>query len=126
MSAKATKIAVIIVTVILAIVIAWTLATQNYIVMIIAIVLASGIAYTLQKSVKEVICDERTSLISDKAAAATFRFGVPVMGVGSVIIMALKDHLPVDMVSAAYTLSYCACALLLVNMAFDSYYNRKH
>jgi uncharacterized membrane protein len=43
-----------------------------------------------------------------------------------VIIIALQDHLPADMVSVAYTLAYTACVFLLVHSAFYSYYSRKH
>jgi uncharacterized membrane protein len=126
MTSKSVKIAVFAVTLILAFVVAWAIMKQNFLVMVIAIVLACGITYTLQKSVKEVACDERTTMLSDKAAAATFRICVPLAGVGAAIILALKDRLPADLVSAAYGLAYTACVLLGVNGAFYLYYGRKH
>jgi putative transcriptional regulator len=46
--------------------------------------------------------------------------------VGAAIMLALKDHLPSDLVSVAYDLAYTACTLLGVNGAFYLYYGQKH
>lgn len=126
MSAKAIRVWVFVVTAIQGAVVAWAVLTQNFLAAIIAIVLACGIIYNIQMRSKEVACDERTNLLSDKAAAATFRWCVPVAGVGATVILTLKDHLPGDMVSVAYGLAYGACVLLGVNGAFYLYYSRKH
>jgi uncharacterized membrane protein len=112
--------------VVLALVIGWSIVTRNFIVPIIAIVLAVGLNYLLGRGTKEVTRDERTSLLYEKAAGATVRFCVPVAGVGAVIILALQDHLSAEIVSVAYTLAYTACVLLLVHLAFYTYYSRKH
>ena len=126
MKGKTLRVSTAAIAVVLAIVVGWSIVTQNFIVPIIAIVLAIGLSYFLRRRTKEVTRDERTSLLYEKAAGATIRTCVPVAGVGAVIIIALQDHLPDDMVSAAYTLAYTACVLLLVHLAFYSYYSRKH
>jgi len=126
MTAKTIRIATAMIAVALAIVVGWSIVKQNFIAPIIAIVLATGISYLLRRGTKEVTRDERTSLLYERAAGATIRTCVPVAGVGAVIIIALQDHLPDDMVSVAYTLAYTACVLLLVHLAFYSYYGRKH
>ena len=110
----------------LAILVGWSIVTRNFIVPIIAMVLAIGLSYLLRRATKVVTHDERTSILYEKAAGATIRFCVPVAGVGTVIIIAMQDHLPADMVSVAYTLAYTTCVLLLVHSAFYSYYSRKH
>jgi len=126
MTGKTLRIATAAIAVILAIVVSWSIVTRNFIVPIIAIVLAIGFSYLLRRGTKEVTRDERTSLLYERAAGQTIRFCVPVAGVGAVIIIALQDHLSADMVSVAYTLAYTACVLLLVHLAFYSYYSRKH
>ena len=126
MSAKSVKIWVFVVTAVQGAIMAWAVITQNFLAAIITIVLACGIIYNLQMKSKEVSCDERTNLLSDKAAAATLRWCLPVAGVGAALIITLKDHLPGDLVSVAYGLAYTACVLLGVNGAFYLYYSRKH
>jgi len=126
MTGKTLRIATAAIAVVLAIVVSWSIVTRNFIVPIIAIVLAIGFSYLLRRGTKEVTRDERTSLLYERAAGQTIRFCVPVAGVGAVIIIALQDHLSADMVSVAYTLAYTACVLLLVHLAFYSYYSRKH
>ena len=126
MKGKTLSVVTAAIAVVLAIVVGWSIVTRNFIVPIIAIVLAIGFSYLLRRGTKEVTRDERTSLLYERAAGATIRFCVPVAGVGAVIIIALQDHLSADMVSVAYTLAYTACMLLLVHLAFYSYYSRKH
>ncbi len=126
MTGKTLRIATAAIAVVLAIVVSWSIVTRNFIVPIIAIVLAIGFSYLLRRGTKEVTRDERTSLLYERAAGATIRTCVPIAGVGAVIIIALQDHLSADMVSVAYTLAYTACVLLLVHLAFYSYYSRKH
>ena len=126
MKRKTLSVVTAVIAVVLAIVVGWSIVAQNFIVPIIAIALAIGLSYFLRRRTKEVTRDERTSLLYEKAAGATIRTCVPVAGVGAVIIIALQDHLPVDMVSVAYTLAYTACVLLIVHLSFYSYYSRKH
>jgi uncharacterized membrane protein len=126
MKGKTLSVVTAAIAVVLAIVVGWSIVTRNFIVPIIAIVLAIGLSYFLRRRTKEVTRDERTSLLYERAAGATIRTCVPVAGVGAVIIIALQDLLPADMVSVAYTLAYTACVLLLVHLAFYSYYSRKH
>jgi uncharacterized membrane protein len=126
MTIKTLRIVTAAIAVVLAIVVAWSIITQNFVIPIIAIVLAIGLNYLLRRSTKEVTQDERTSLLYEKAAGATIRICVPVAGIGAVIIIVLQHHLPDDMVSVAYTLAYTACVILLMHSGFYSFYSRKH
>jgi uncharacterized membrane protein len=126
MTIKTLRIVTAAIAVVLAIVVAWSIITQNFVIPIIAIVLAIGLNYLLRRSTKEVTQDERISLLYEKAAGATIRICVPVAGIGAVIIIVLQHHLPDDMVSVAYTLAYTACVILLVHSGFYSFYSRKH
>ena len=126
MTAKGLRMATAVIAVILAIVVGWSIVAHNFIVPIIVIVLAVGLSYLLRRGTREVTQDERTSLVYEKAAGSTIRICVPIAGLGAVIILALQDHLSADMISAANTLAYAACVILLVHLGFYSYYSRKH
>jgi uncharacterized membrane protein len=114
------------IAVILAIAVGWSVYSQNYVVVIIAIFVAIGITFLLRKNTKKVIYDERTSLLYEKAAGTTMRICVPVAGAGAAIVLALQDHLPSETVTVAYTVAYATCAFLVVHLVFYSYYYRKH
>ena len=43
-----------------------------------------------------------------------------------IILFALRERLSPEMAAAGYVLAYVACVLLLVHLAFYSYYSRKH
>ncbi len=126
MTGKTLRTLTAVIAVVLALVVGWSIIAGNFFVPIIAVVLAIGLSYLLRRRTKEVTRDERTILLYEKAAGATIRICVPIAGVGAVIIIALQNHLPADMVSVAYTLAYTACVLLLVHSGFHSYYSRKH
>ncbi|MDD5038883.1 MAG: DUF2178 domain-containing protein [Dehalococcoidales bacterium] len=114
------------ISVILALVVGWSITEENFIIPIVAVVLASGLSYLLRRRTKEVTKDERTVLLYEKAAVATIRLGVPLMTLVGIILFALRERLSAGMAAAGYVLAYVACVLLLMHYAFYSYYARKH
>jgi uncharacterized membrane protein len=110
----------------LAIVIAWSITANNYIVPLVAVVLAVGLTYVLRRRTKEVTKDERTALLYQKAAVATISICVPIIALVGIILFALRGRLSADMAAVGYVLAYVACGLLLVQSALYSYYGRKN
>ena len=92
----------------------------------VAVVCAIGLKMLLRRATKEVMKDERTTLLSEKAAGATLRLTLPLAAIGSLVLLLLKDRLSDDATQLAYVLSYAVSILLLVHLAFYSYYSRKH
>jgi uncharacterized membrane protein len=126
MTRKAFGISTAAIAVALAVVVAWSIVAGNFIVPLVAVVLATVLSYSLRRATKEVTADERTSVVYEKASGATIKVCVPAVGLAVVILLALKERLSADMVSVAYALAYTVCVLLLVHLAFYSYYSRKH
>jgi uncharacterized membrane protein len=126
MTRKTLRISTAVISVVLALVVGWSIITGNFVVPIVAVVLAIGLSYLLRRATKDVTRDERTTLLYEKAAGATIRFCVPVAAFVGIILFALRERLSTELVSAGYVLAYVACVLLLVHLAFYSYYSRKH
>ena len=126
MTRKTLRISTAVISVVLALVVGWSIITGNFVVPIVAVVLAIGLSYLLRRATKDVTRDERTTLLYEKAAGATIRFCVPVAAFIGIVLFALRERLSTELVSAGYVLAYVACVLLLVHLAFYSYYSRKH
>jgi len=126
MTRKTLRILTAVISVVLALVVGWSITAGNFIVPIIAVVLAIGLSYLLRRATKDVTRDERTTLLYEKAAGATIRFCVPLAAFVGIILFVLRQRLSAELVSAGYVLAYVACVLLLVHLAFYSYYSRKH
>jgi uncharacterized membrane protein len=95
-------------------------------ILVAAVVCATGLSYLLRRATKEVMKDERTSLLYEKAAGATLRLTLPVAAVVSAILLALQGRVSRDAILVAYVLSFTLCILVLVHLVLYSYYNRKH
>ncbi len=126
MSAKMLRTWTAVIAVVLAAVIAWSIAASNFIVPLVAVVLAMVATYALRRRTKEVTKDERTTLLYQKAAVATISACVPIMALVGIVLFALRGRLSPEMAAAGYVLAYVACALLLAHSAFYSYYARMH
>ena len=111
---------------VLAITAGWSIMTQNFTALVAAIIVAIGLVYLLRIRTKEIMKDERSILLYEKAAGATIRFCVPAIAIGSAIIALLQDKLPSSLGPVSSTLAYTACGFLLVHAALYSYFSRKH
>jgi len=125
MTRKILRISTAVISVVLALVVGWSITAGNFVVPIVAVVLAAGLSYFLRRATKDVTRDERTTLLYEKAAGATIRFCVPLAALVGIILFAMRERLSAELVSAGYVMAYVACILLLVHLAFYSYYNRK-
>ena len=97
----------------------------NLLLAIVTLVLGVLLSYFVKKNVYEIMEDERTSLIANKAsrmAILSFLAIITVLGIG---LLTLKNNFP-EFMQAGYTLSYSACLLLLFYIGFYAYYDKKH
>ncbi|MDM8000885.1 MAG: DUF2178 domain-containing protein [Dehalococcoidia bacterium] len=95
-------------------------------ILVVAVLCAAVLSYLLRMATKEVMHDERTTLLYQKAAASTIRLVLPLAAAASVILLLLRERFSDDVTLVAYVLSFSVCTILLVHLAFYSYYNRKH
>ncbi|MCD6589966.1 DUF2178 domain-containing protein [Candidatus Woesearchaeota archaeon] len=73
-----------------------------------------------KRGVKEVMEDERTHRISEKASRRIYQVFVMGAALAGTILIALNKHIEVG-----YTLAFSACALLVLYLVLYSYYNKK-
>jgi len=126
MTAKKYRMIVAVLAGVLAIIAGWSIVSQNFTALVAAIIVAIGLVYLLRIRTKEIMKDERSILLYEKAAGVTIRFCVPAIAIGSAIIALLQDKLPSNLGPVSSTLAYTACGFLLVHAALYSYYIRKH
>ena len=126
MTRNTLRISTAVTSVVLALVVGWSITAGNFVVPVVAVVLAVGLSYLLRRATRDVTRDERTALLYEKAAGATIRFCVPVAAFVGIILFALRQRVSAELVSAGYVLANVACVLMLVHLAFYSYYSRKH
>lgn len=111
---------------VLAIVISSSIIVGNVYIPLIAVALAYIASYFLKRANKDVTQDERTLQLSGKAAETTLKICIPLAALAGIVLFASRERLSAEMVSAGYVLAYTACVLMLVNLAFYSFYSRKY
>lgn len=117
---------VIVNAVVLAITVLCAITLDRLWVLVVGVVCVTGLSIILRRTRREVAKDERTTFLYEKAAGATLRLTLPLAAIGSLVLLLLKDRLSDDATQLAYVLSYAVSILLLVHLAFYSYYSRKH
>jgi uncharacterized membrane protein len=110
----------------LAMIAGWSITTGNIYIPLIAVAISLGLSYLLKRNVKDITRDERTVLLNQKAAGATIKIFVPLAALCGLILFGSRQRLSAELVSAGYVLSYVACFVMVIHLAFYSYYSRKY
>ncbi|MCW4033968.1 MAG: DUF2178 domain-containing protein [Candidatus Bathyarchaeota archaeon] len=115
-----------ILSLILAIVVTWSIHFGNPILVVVASISVFAVSFLLSRKDKTVRGDERIQLINEKSATATlstYILGITLVGV---VLLTLDNSGSSGLSSAGYTLLYSACVLLVLNLFFGIYYRRKY
>jgi uncharacterized membrane protein len=105
-------------------IIGWAILAGNTIVPIPAAIVAVVLLYLLRRKVNDVVADERNYKIDGKASSLTIKVSTLVIAlIGVVLTAASTDH--PQLKDVGFTLSYCACGLLILYIALYAYYSRK-
>jgi uncharacterized membrane protein len=126
MTARQLGIIRAIIAFVLSIIAVWSVAIENSIPLFIAVILAIAVTMLSRKATTEVLQDERTVMLYARASRAAMSIMLPVAALAAIAVIIMREHLPHDVVTAAYTVSYSVSALLLAQVAFYYYYGRKH
>ena len=92
---------------------------------VLAIMLALVSAGILRRRLKDIMVDERNLRIYELATGITYRVFTVAAAAISLIAMMLRSSLPEWAFIAAQTLAYSVCVLMLIHLAFTSYYSKK-
>ena len=115
-----------ILTVVLGVLVAVSVVLQLPIfVPLIGMMVVLLIANASRRYVKEVMDDERSRRIDEKATSVSYRIYVGGTAIVSLVVLMLKGSLPGWAAIVGYTLAFSVCALMLVHLASTSYYRRR-
>ena len=126
MNSKTYRLIVRVVTVGLALFVAYSIVTGgSFLITVGAIVAALLLVFVLRHFTTEVMVDERVRRIEEKAALAAYRMFTILAAAFSLSIIFFRERLPVDMTSVGETLAYAVCVILLLHLGARYYYKGK-
>ena len=126
MNAKVYQLIVRVVTIGLAMFVAYSVvAGAPFLVTVGAIVAALLLVFVLRHFTKEVMVDERVRRIEEKAAFAAYRMFTILAAALSLSIIFFRESLPAGLTTVPETLAYAICVLLLLDLGARYYYKGK-
>ncbi len=125
MSRKTFRLCGLVVTMAIGATIGWSISIGNALIPVVAVAAGMSLMYLLGKRVKQVLRDERTCYISEKASRFTLGVSLPVIAVASAVLLALSSSDSADLRLIGFTLAYSACAIMVIYYGFYLYYASK-
>ena len=105
----------------------WAALSKNYILLPFIIVAWGGLLFFLSRRVKEVLKDERSERIQEKAARITVLvFAIIAYTVGAVLVLVGGGGISSDLTQIGLTISTSAFAMLVIYWIIYFYYWRKY
>ncbi len=92
---------------------------------LIAVMVELVFASVCRRFVKEIMADERSRHIDEKATAISYRIFTIITAFFALVVLMLRNSLPPSLVIAGQTLAYAVCGLMLVHLASTKYFSRK-
>ncbi len=96
----------------------------NFIIPLIAFLIAVVLMFVLNRSVNEVLTDERINKIAGKAAKITMTVSVLIMALAGLVLIALRETYPQYLITG-YVLAYLGCGMLFLYTILFKYYSRE-
>ena len=126
MKASTYRTCTLIIGVLLAAFIAWSIISELPVV-VPALGFAVGLLLVriCRRYTKELMEDERIHKINDKASSASYRTSTILMVAVAIVFISLKNNLPYELEIAGLTLSFTACALMLVHLGYYYFYKNQ-
>jgi len=116
-----------IIVIIVAAVVSWSVVAKASVLIPLAIIIISMLLlFLLRRQVKEILEDERSHLINEKAARLALGIYGPLAAMGAVILAVLGDEILPEGLGAGAVLSYATCALMIIYSLVHIYYERNH
>jgi len=115
-----------IISIILALVVIWSIRAGNSILVVVVIFIGFVASFVLLRKEERVRVDERIQLINEKSATATlnsFILGITLIGV---VLLTLENSGYAGFSLSGFTLLYSSCALMILNMIFRIFYLQKY
>ena len=104
----------------------WSITVGNTVLPIVATLIGVTALYLCKLRMEEVIADERSYQIAEKASKDALQIFVVIYAVVGVILAALSRSGYPEMSQIGQLLTFSASALLLLYLAFYGYYSKKY
>ncbi len=109
-----------------AMLVAISVVLQTSILLPLGVVIAALLLMRLcRRLTKEIMVDERIRRIDEKAATVAYRIFSIAMAIISLVFIMLRTSLPPEFSIIGTTLAYSVCTLMLIHLAFYSYYGSR-
>jgi len=105
--------------------VAIAILTDTAVIALAAVIAAIVLGFILERRNKEVVKDERISLISGKAATASFNTVLILAAIAALGIALFRKMLPEDIVFFGSIMGYFICVALILHICFYAYFSRK-
>jgi len=126
MSAKTYKLCTLVIGMTLAALIAWSIVAEMPVVIpILGFVVGLLLVRICRHYTKEIMDDERVQKINDKASSISYRVSTILMVGLAIVFIAMRQSLPYELEIAGITLSYTACAIMLIHFANYYFYKNR-
>ncbi len=126
MSARTNRICSLIIVLALAVFIAWAIIMEMPVFVPIAgFVVALLLVRLCRRFTTEIMVDERLQKINEKASAISYRISSILMAIVGIVFIAARNTLPSEFEIVGSTLAYSVCGIMLIHLAFYSYYKNK-
>jgi uncharacterized membrane protein len=113
-------------SIILASMFLYAVLVGDSILLVFSIMAGFVLTLILARKKEKIIVDERIQLINEKASTMTVRTFVAGASLFGFILWGLDYIGYAELYPLGFTLLYSACALMILNMIFGSYYRRKY
>ena len=126
MSVKTYRLWMLAITVVVAVLVGWSVTTGYALVPIPVFLAGAIIIYLLRRRVKALTEDERVHSIVNRASRRTVEIIVIFMAIAGATLLAVSQDGSPDLESAGLTLAYSVCATLIIYNILYTYYNRRY
>jgi uncharacterized membrane protein len=126
MSAKTYKLCTLVIGIALVALIAWSIvAEMPAVIPILGFVVGLSIVRICRHYTREIMEDERVQKINEKASSISYRISTILMVGLAIVFIAMRQTLPYELEIAGITLSYTACAIMLIHLTNYYIYKSK-
>lgn len=126
MSARTNRFITLIIVLALATFVAWSIiAEMPLFVPIAGFIIALLLISVCRRFTREIMVDERLQMINQRASAMSYRISTILLAIIGIIFIAIRNVLPSDFEIIGSTLAYSVCIIMLVHLAFYSFYKNR-
>jgi len=126
MSVKTYRLWMLAITVVVAVLVGWSVTTGYALVPIPVFLAGAIIIYLLRRRVKALTEDERVHSIVNRTSRRTVEIIVILMAIAGATLLAMSQGGSPDLEPAGLTLAYSVCATLIIYNILYTYYNRRY